>query len=74
MRPIFSEAEIELITRNLRDILRIHEDFVSSLRRVVSTFGLSDTLGNSDSSEAELFSALASVLEAISKRFIVEVC
>lgn len=74
MRPLFSEGEIGLITRNLRDILRIHEDFVVSLRRIVSSFSLSDTLGTKNCSRPDpgLFSALASALEAVSKRFITE--
>ncbi|KAJ3566314.1 hypothetical protein NP233_g7080 [Leucocoprinus birnbaumii] len=74
MRPIFSENEIKLITRNLRDILRLHEDFICSLRRIVASFGLTDALSASDSprSELELCSALTSAVEAVSKKFITE--
>ncbi|KXN89580.1 hypothetical protein AN958_05447 [Leucoagaricus sp. SymC.cos] len=73
-RPIFTEGEIEIIARNLKDILRIHEDFISALRGIVASFELSNILCDSGSlrPEHEVFSTLASALEAISKKIITE--
>ena len=75
MRPVFSESEINAITRNLREILRIHEDLLSALRRIMTSSVVLDTLGKSDSlrPEPEVFLSLTSALEAISKKFITEV-
>jgi len=75
MRPVFSESEINAITRNLREILRIHEDLLSTLRRIMTSSGVLDTLGKSDflRPEPEVFLSLTSALEAISKKFITEV-
>lgn len=75
MRPVFSETEISVITRNLREILRIHEDLLSALRRIMTSSGVLDMLSKSDSlrPEPELFLTLTSTLEAISKKFIAEV-
>jgi len=75
MRQVFSESEINVITRNLREILRIHEDFLSALRRIMTSFGVPNSLGKDGSlrSEPEFFLSLASALEAISKKFIAEV-
>jgi len=75
MRPVLSESEINAITRNLGEILRIHEDLLASLRRIMTSSGVLDTLGKSDflRPESDGFLSLTSALEAISKKFIAEV-
>ncbi|KAJ8523543.1 hypothetical protein ONZ45_g114 [Pleurotus djamor] len=71
LRPLFSEDEIALLTRNIDDILELHEHFVEELRIAVSPFGLSGALTEADAHSerhySETYEQMASNVEAAIK-------
>lgn len=75
MRPIFSDSEINLLTRNLKDILQVHEQFATTLQNLLSPLGFSDAIGSVESPKhySEDFSILASALKAVAEKFVAEV-
>ncbi|CAK5262969.1 unnamed protein product [Mycena citricolor] len=38
-RPLFADWEIKLLTRNAKEVLRLHENFVAELRETISPIG-----------------------------------
>lgn len=74
-KPIFSENEIGLLTRNLKDILQVHEAFILSLRTLLSPLGFLGVAEDVEypNHEMEDLPTLMSVLKSVSQKFAAEV-
>lgn len=71
-KSVFTEAEIDVLSRNLEDILLAHEEFLSTLQELLLPLGCSNVTGPYQF-ESEDVSILISVLKNVSRTFIAEV-
>ncbi|KAJ7276558.1 hypothetical protein B0H12DRAFT_1085927 [Mycena haematopus] len=72
-RPIFTNSEVDLLTRNAEEVLQLHENFVEELRAVVFPLGFPMELslvGQSD--EEELIRNIDAAVGKVSTKFVAE--
>ena len=71
-RYIFSDQDVELLTRNAEEILQLHEQFVRELRIILEPLGYSMEHDEDDHSHEHLAN-LDAALRAVSTKFATEV-
>lgn len=71
-KPVFTEVEIDVLSRNINDILQMHDEFLSTLQELLLPLGCSNATGPHQY-ESEDVSTLISVLKNVSRAFIAEV-
>ncbi|KAG1783166.1 hypothetical protein EV702DRAFT_959925 [Suillus placidus] len=77
MRPVFSPADLDLITRNMEEILKFHEQLVRELRALVSPLGFPMILDGASRGVTIMqkeytrnLETLRSALDAVATKFI----
>jgi hypothetical protein len=77
MRHVFSPADLDLITRNMEEILKFHEQLVCELRALVSPLGFPMILDGASGGVAIMqkecarnLETLHSALDAVATKFI----
>jgi hypothetical protein len=71
-KPVFTEAEIDILSRNINDILVVHEEFLSTLQELLLPLGCSNTTGPHQYESEDVW-ILINVLKNVSRTFIAEV-
>lgn len=71
---LFSESEIEILTRNAEELLLLHEQFVRELRALLGPLGFVIDHPNFDKIDEQGIKVLDAAIRAVSTKFATEVC
>lgn len=77
MRHIFTNSEVDALTRNAEEVLQFHENFVEELRTAMAPFGFRMELSSERSVDEILEGSTQNIDEGIaivSAKFATEVC
>jgi len=72
-RLFLSNVEVEILTRNVEDILLLHELFVSGLREAVAPFGFRMTLEEGGGDDPPPVDRIDAAIRAVATKFTTEV-
>lgn len=74
-RHLFTDREIDLLTRNAEEVLLLHENFVEELRAAMLPLGFPMELsGPGDLDEKELIRNIDAAVGEVSTKFATQVC
>lgn len=76
-RQLFTDRQVDLLTRNAEEVLQLHENFVQELRAAILPLGFPMEISPtpvSDLEEKERFRNIDAAVGQVSTKFATEVC